>query len=127
MNTTTNQAQELLQALGNPEGWAASSDRNGYIECPRTLEAAGRSATLAAMVRLQDGDEQHPQDTQSHLALRIEVVDDQLAKHIGVTAGLLSFTNESGLTFIDDTPENKAVLAELRAQCRFATAEEVAA
>ena len=128
MNTTTNQAQELLQALGNPEGWAASSDRNGCgcIEATRTLESNGHSATLATPLLVSERSTQDVQKLLSTMAACVEVVDDQLAKHIGVTAGLLSFTNESGLTFIDDTPENKAVLAELRAQCRFATAEEVA-
>lgn len=121
------QARELLQALGNPAGWVVSPDRNGFIEATRTLESNGRSATLAAPLFVSARSAQDVQKLRATMAACVEVVDDQLARHIGVTAELLSFTNEHGFTFIDDTSENKAVLAELRAQCRFATAEEVAA
>lgn len=129
MSAFTNDSRAVLNALGNPARWVVSPDRNGCgcIEATRTLESNGHSATLATPLLVSERSTQDVQKLLSTMAACVEVVDDQLARHIGVTAGLLSFTNESGLTFIDDTPENMAILAELRAQCRFATAEEVAA
>ena len=129
MSDTTSQSQALLNALGNPAGWVVSPDRNGCscIEATRTLESNVRSATLATTLLVSERSAQDVQKLLPTMAACIEAIDDQLARHIGVTAGLLTFTNESGFTFIDDTPENTAVLAELRAKCRFATAEEVAA
>ena len=103
MNTTTNQAQELLKALGNPEGWRVGSE--DHICADRVLTVGDQTWHLRAVVPCADVT---VDSAISHMTMAMVFVDSRLVgQAIRMLAGLDTYA--------------------LSTKCRFATAEEVAA
>lgn len=83
MNTTTNQAQELLQALGNPEGWNADGDS---LYADRALTVGDHTWYLRAAVRCADVT---VDSALGHLTMAVGFVDSRLVgQAVRAVAGL---------------------------------------